>query len=102
MKMTLTPHSVPTAPGQGNPPPIGPAQNTAGTTIVLSGGGAKGDFEVGAVRCLYNRGIRMIKFDPLERLIWEKSSFSLGQQQSGIALRLAMVALEDVSIRGRL
>jgi NTE family protein len=29
----------------------------AGTAIVLSGGGAKGDFEVGAVRALYDRGI---------------------------------------------
>ena len=28
------------------------------TAIVLSGGGAKGDFEVGAVRCIYDRGIR--------------------------------------------
>ena len=26
--------------------------------ITLSGGGARGDFEVGAVRCLYDRGIR--------------------------------------------
>jgi NTE family protein len=34
-----------------NPHALGPA-------IVLSGGGAKGDFEVGAVRCLYNNGIQ--------------------------------------------
>jgi NTE family protein len=33
-------------------------QHAAGAAIVLSGGGAKGDFEVGAVRCLYNNGIR--------------------------------------------
>ena len=33
-------------------------QHTKGTAIVLSGGSAKGDFEVGAVRCLYNRGVR--------------------------------------------
>src|SRR5690348_2027086 len=26
--------------------------------LCLSGGGAKGDFELGAVRCLYDRGIR--------------------------------------------
>ena len=26
--------------------------------IVLSGGGAKGDFEIGALRAMYNRGIR--------------------------------------------
>lgn len=26
--------------------------------IVLSGGGSKGDFEVGALQCLYDRGIR--------------------------------------------
>ena len=31
---------------------------TMPTAIVLSGGGAKGDFEVGAVRCIYDRGIR--------------------------------------------
>ncbi len=28
------------------------------TALVLSGGDTGGDFEVGAVRCLYNRGIR--------------------------------------------
>ena len=28
------------------------------TAIVISGGGAKGDFEVGALRLLYDRGIR--------------------------------------------
>lgn len=33
-------------------------KHDAGPAIVLSGGGAKGDFEVGAVRCLYNHGIR--------------------------------------------
>src|SRR5207248_5784039 len=27
------------------------------TAIILSGGGAHGDFEVGALRCLYNRGL---------------------------------------------
>src|SRR5690242_8965466 len=32
-------------------------QHTGGTAIVLSGGGTKGDFEVGAVRCLYEQGI---------------------------------------------
>jgi NTE family protein len=42
-------------PGGGIAQPLLHAQ---GTAIVLSGGGAKGDFEVGALRCLYNRGIR--------------------------------------------
>jgi hypothetical protein len=39
--------------------PLGPLfdPHSAGPAIVLSGGGAKGDFEVGAVRCLYNHGI---------------------------------------------
>jgi Patatin-like phospholipase len=32
-------------------------QHSAGPAIVLSGGGTKGDFEVGAVRCLYEQGI---------------------------------------------
>ncbi|HUI18062.1 MAG TPA: patatin-like phospholipase family protein [Alphaproteobacteria bacterium] len=39
-------------------PQILPPIHTVGPAIVLSGGGAKGDFEVGAVRCLYNKGIR--------------------------------------------
>ena len=33
------------------------AATLAGPAIVLSGGGTKGDFEVGAVRCLYEQGI---------------------------------------------
>jgi NTE family protein len=33
-------------------------KHDAGPAIVLSGGGAKGDFEVGAVRCLYDHGVR--------------------------------------------
>jgi hypothetical protein len=42
----------------------------------------------------------MINYDPLEKLMRAKSSFFLGyQQQSGIALRLAMVALEDGALR---
>ncbi len=39
-------------------PSVFAPKHDAGPAIVLSGGGAKGDFEVGAVRCLYNLGVR--------------------------------------------
>jgi len=44
--------------GPANGSGIEPNPHAMGPAIVLSGGGAKGDFEVGAVRCLYNNGIQ--------------------------------------------
>ncbi len=46
----IDPNNVPSG-------PVFVPRRDAGTAIVLSGGGAKGDFEVGAVRCLYDHGI---------------------------------------------
>jgi hypothetical protein len=57
MAMERTNTGIETGPNAPNPSLLQMPQHNAGTAIVLSGGGAKGDFEVGAVRCLYNNGI---------------------------------------------